>query len=875
MAAMLIPAGLTDFFERPWNHSCALCRVWFCDIRSNRKFCSHHRAHGARALRRQSNKPQVDASPEPYFLAFEYELCSEGNEDPWHYKGDKHRNGARTKERDAHDIPFVGIDGEGVSIKNDKGEVTGHDYVLMVAKGETGDPVILHRDGARLTLEQIFDWLYCKVFPAFPDACFVTFSMGYDFSQWLRDMPESRARYLLTREGIAKRKRKKTENPTPFPVYWRHPQSPKTHEWQCDALGSKRFKLRLTERPWREEAQSPYSGTRTARTPRHYPVGLVCDECGKSRGPRCKASDTPKYCDECSEKLFPPWLYVCDAFSFFQCSFLKAIDPTERLTAICTKEEFSLIKEGKERRGDEVFDADMIKYCALECEVLARLMREQNGALVESGIKLRRSQFFGPGQVAQVSMSNMIKAGSCDFTRKNIDDKVPAQFLNASQQSYIGGWFEIPYHGIFPGPAYENDINSAYPKIMAELPCLIHGTYLKAKGDPYSAAKLRQHVKRGFGTAPGQCLCLVEAAVTGLHPRIGAMLHRNPDNRVLRPHMTQGWYWLHELRAANRAGLIAEIDFMQWHAYIPGDCPPPLRSLAEMYQKRLVVGKNTPNGKALKLQYNSCYGKCAQSVGSPKFANFVYASLTTAGCRCMILDAIATHPQGADAVLMIATDGIYFTAPHPGLTPSDKLGDWEMKVRNNMNLFKPGTYWDDVARAKARAGAWGDIKLKSRGVNLTALSKQILALDAAFAAMQPGGDWPSLSIEIPFQVISPQVALARGKWNQCGAVSNTHTIAIKGDPTMKRLATGPGWSRPHLMGATHRCTPYKAGFRDETAEGLALASDSSLVMQDNLHPDGSASAQLNEVWQSDNISEFERTDLADALQCSIPDTGDI
>ena len=330
---------------------------------------------------------------------------------------------------------------------------------------------------------------------------------------------------------------------------------------------------------------------------------------------------------------------------------------------------------------------------------------------------------------------------------------------------------------------------------------------LERQGQSYHAAKL---AKRGFGTAPGQALCLVEATVFGSHPRIGAMLHRNPDNRVLRPQITQGWFWLHEIEASQRAGLIDTIDFMQWKAYIPGGCPPPLRSLAEMYQQRLVVGKNSPNGKALKLRYNSCYGKTAQSVGNPKYANFVYASLITAGCRCMILDAIATHPQGADAVLMIATDGIYFTAPHPGLPLSNKLGEWEMKVRNNMNLFKPGTYWDDGARGMARRGDFGDIKLKSRGINLEALAKEILTLDAAYAAMQPGDEWPSLPIEIPFQVISPQVALARGKWNLCGAVSNTHKITITGDSKMKRVASGPGWSQPYKVVDHPRCTPYKA-----------------------------------------------------------------
>src|SRR3984893_16902058 len=242
-----------------------------------------------------------------------------------------------------------------------------------------------------------------------------------------------------------------SRKPHTFPGLLASPEVPKTHEWQCDALGSKRFKLRLVECPWREEVSDPKTvGTGMPRAPRHYPVGLVCDECGETRGPQCKMSDTPKYCAECTEKLFPPWLYICDAFSFFQCSFLKAIDPAERLTAICSKEEFTQIKEGKERRGDEVFDADMIKYFALECEVLARLMRELNCALVENGVKLRRSQFFGPGQVAQASMDNMIKNGSCDFIRKNIEAKVPAEFLKADNSPILGAGSTYSITGYSP-----------------------------------------------------------------------------------------------------------------------------------------------------------------------------------------------------------------------------------------------------------------------------------------------------------------------------------------------------------------------------------------------------------------------------------------
>jgi hypothetical protein len=96
---------------------------------------------------------------------------------------------------------------------------------------------------------------------------------------------------------------------------------------------------------------------------------------------------------------------------------------------------------------------------------------------------------------------------------------------------------------------------------------------------------------------------------------------------------------------------------------------------------------------------------------------------------------------------------------------------------------------------------------------MEALGKAILKLDDMFAGKKSGDPWPSLPINIPFQVISPQLALARGKWGLCGAVSNTRTIAIDADPSSKRVADGPGWSAPYLMGKPVRSTPYDHAFR--------------------------------------------------------------
>jgi hypothetical protein len=725
-------------------------------------------------------------------------------------------NATRDERRAQHEMQFIGIDGEGVNVLNDAGEIVEHDYVLLCANGIDTEPLFLHRNGARLTTLEILKWLYCIVFARHPDACFVTFAMGYDLSQWLKNLPKSRARGLFVKDEIQKRQRTKSGgNTTPFPVRWRDPERP-SREWELDTLGTKRFKLRLCETPYRD-----YSGREL----------------------------------ENATNKRPSWMYICDVFSYFQQSFVKAIDPEPRIKAgtasIVTPEEYEIIREGKSRREDARFDEAMMQYNALECKVLARLMKELDRGMVENDVRLRRDKYIGPGQTAQAAMDVIIKTSDTDFTRKNIEAKVPLEFRDRARQSYFGGWFEIMKHGMHEGTAYEYDINSAYPKVMTQLPCLLHGNHLHGEGDPYRASRLRQYRNSGFGLSPGQILCLVDASVVGLHPRIGAMLHRRArSGRVSRPHMTEGWYWLHELEAAKRAGLIDTIDWHQWHAYVPCDCPKPLHSLEDMYLKRLQVGKNTPSGIALKLMYNSCYGKFAQSIGAPKYANPVYASLITAGCRCLILDAIATHQDGAESVLMVATDGIYFTAPHHIIDPDPvALGCWTLTERENLMLFKPGTYWDDDVRAKLRAGDLEKIKFKSRGVNMAALARGLLDLDEQFAAMKPGDKWPSLPVTIPFQVISPQQALARNKWHLCGSVSNTRTINISADPSSKRVADQPGWSRPPLMHNPIRSAPYTETFGDETLESLLV----DRPLTDNLHPDGQLVMQLSELFLGDKV----------------------
>lgn len=608
----------------------------------------------------------------------------------------------------------------------------------------------LHNEGHKLSALAIFRFLYDQL-EDHPDAAFVGFYLGYDFAQWFRDLPAERAAMLLTAQGMAKRKRW-IEHLPPFPVRY--------EGWEFDILPMRRFRLR---------------------------------------------PEMPKN---------QPWLTICDVGLFFQCSFLKAIDPSKAVEPVVTPTEYATIAAGKDGRSDHKFDAAMIRYNVLECDVLARLMRQQRDGLLVENIRLRKNQWIGPGQAAAAWFKN-IGAPKGQQVRE-VSDPL---FRDAARQSYFGGWFEIFWHGTVAGTSWAYDINSAYPKIMSELPCLLHGRWRDDQCDS------------GFN--------LIKAKLYGRHPIVGSALHRTPKGKVLRPHNTIGWYWLHEIEAAREAGFIDSVEIIEARGYESCACPPPLAPIAELYKGRLAIGKNTPAGKARKLIYNSGYGKTAQSVGAATYANAIYASLITAGCRTMILNAIRTHPKGAHDLLMVATDSVTFRSRHPGLELDDeKLGAWTESEHANLTLFMPGVYWDDATRDRLKAG--DDPVLKSRGIAAGDLARRIGLIDRAYDRFNRDG-WPRLMLPIGFQLVSPRQALARNKWHLCGTIVRDGKRIISSDPTPKRIAARPGRSRPYHWCDPRESTPYDRKFGEELAELEA--------MEFGDHPDMPISSMLPALFR--------------------------
>ena len=303
-----------------------------------------------------------------------------------------------------------------------------------------------------------------------PGSAFVGFFLGYDFTQWFKTLPENRARILLTPAGIKSRERRIKRNLPPFPVEY--------SGWEFDILGMKRFKLR------------PASGG--------------------------------------------TWMYICDAGSFFQASLLSTIDPEKWSEPVVTPQEYAEIEEGKSHRDSASLDDNTRRYNLLENVILARLMGRLNQGFVQAGIRLKKNQWFGPGQAAQQWMSGtelpafdtvqrlrtvqLVSRngdrrghevpGMPETTGSGIQSESP---LELGRKAYYGGWFEIFAHGHVPGTSWEYDINSAYPFIASRLPCLLHGSgnWCGIPGD----------------LEAGSCR-IVWARVAGSNPRLGAMSHR-------------------------------------------------------------------------------------------------------------------------------------------------------------------------------------------------------------------------------------------------------------------------------------------------------------------------------------------------------------
>lgn len=167
----------------------------------------------------------------------------------------------------------------------------------------------------------------------------------------------------------------------------------------------------------------------------------------------------------------------------------------------------------------------------------------------------------------------------------------------------------------------------------------------------------------------------------------------------------------------------------------------------------------------------------------------------------MILNAIATHPEQASGVVMIATDGVYFVSRHPELDTklSDHMGDWSREEKHDLTLFKPGVYWDAHSRELINAGKAP--RFKARGINAKDFAKSIADVDTMFDLWNQGEiEWPKVKFKARFSQTSVLQAL---QWSEgikqegrreakyralAGSITTDRTLEQNAEPEIKRNA---------------------------------------------------------------------------------------
>ena len=131
--------------------------------------------------------------------------------------------------------------------------------------------------------------------------------------------------------------------------------------------------------------------------------------------------------------------------------------------------------------------------------------------------------------------------------------------------------------------------------------------------------------------------------------------------------------------------------------------------MPELFEHRLRVGKETGEGRVIKLALNSLYGKLAQRLHG-KYSSRIWAGMITAGTRAQVLDLISKHEKQS-SVIMVATDGV-FSTEYMDVPKRVTLGGWERTdypaiyvaapAPHSVILARPGIYWTPGGKLKAR-----------------------------------------------------------------------------------------------------------------------------------------------------------------------------
>lgn len=366
---------------------------------------------------------------------------------------------------------------------------------------------------------------------------------------------------------------------------------------------------------------------------------------------------------------------IWDVLGFFQATFVEAL----REYAVTDDATLDMLARMKAQRS--TFHRSQLpeinKYCALELELLVRLMDRLREYLKTAGLKVGR--WDGAGAVASALLTREgVKA--CLGPREH--DYLAPRLARAVRSAYAGGRIECLKFGHTVKPVYHADVRSAYPFACLELPCVAHGTWAPMQEPAgFALAHVRWRFDSGAQAYP--------------------FFWRAWDGSIYFPPTGEGYYWLPEItvaRDALAAGLLkGSIEIVRAWGWQQECEHKPFEFIPRLFdQRREWKQKGIGAERALKLGLNSLYGKTAQQVGGssakpPPFHQLEWAGWITASTRARLYRA-ALPALMKRSVIMFATDGIYSRSPLD-LPDTGALGSWEVQTHEGITVVQSGVYW--------------------------------------------------------------------------------------------------------------------------------------------------------------------------------------
>lgn len=664
------------------------------------------------------------------------------------------------RAREAVPTVFYGIDGEG---QTDHYEgITGkHRYVMLCAASEKGKHFVVENPRGLSTIE-CFEFLLSL--PAH-NARFFTYSFGYDLTKILEDLDDVLI-YKLVRPEL--RRRERNGQKLLMPIYWPSNKPKYALNWMNGRFSIKKI-----------------TGTTQTLDPLTMGPMIV--------------------------PIWGPPRVIHDVWKFFQGKFTTALENWKVPDHVSKEERRQILdrmREMKDKRSqfDKLTFDEIRAYCFEECEYMARLARKLTDAHIEAKIPLKN--YFGAGSSAEAMLLAMgVKR---HVERGRIENPIPHDVEYAMRCAFFGGRFENSRIGAVQGPVYSEDISSAYPFQLVNLPCLIHGKWKHTRN--------RGRIERARTALVKYVL---EEPI--IKQPWAPFPFRLENGSIAFPEISGGgWVWREEYLAGEK--LFPNVRFVEAYIYeCDCDCQP-FKDIPKYYIYRVSIGKEGP-GIVVKLGMNSDYGKTAQTVGGEPgaFHSWMWAGLITSGCRAQVLIGMAAH-KDLDNLIMVATDGIAtlekIILPRPRDTgtewlfcpePDSKelkespesyrkngerwqvnkpLGGWEEKILpRGLFLARPGIYFPinpteaDIKRIRARglgrAAVWnhwkgivegferGDGKIEIPNLSLfrgmkTGITRSGKTPDFSYKRSDEYGHWVNRPIVMSFNPLPKREGIGEG-----------------------------------------------------------------------------------------------------------------